>query len=239
MSCRDQIEEALAAAPAAIIRQADLERRNQAVERLAALPADCAGALEALAEEYVADLSSTSERLTIVLDAMVERGQKVADIAARALTAPGFAEREPYVELLEELAPETAAGPLQQAFDAFDEDSDADGFLRARILQALGEIGATGAVGTVTEGLAQSPRVRLAAVDALETLDARGEAPALVARVEGDEDPEVVAHAAALLAEWGHDAAVPALEKLAESDRARRYQEVRDAAAHALSRLRS
>ena len=149
MSCREQIDAALADAPATIIRQADLDRRQRAVERLAALPEDCSSALEALAEEYVTDLSATSERLTVVLDAMVERGQDVTGIAARALTAPGFAEREPYVEMLEEFAPESAAGPLQEAFDSFDEDSDADGFLRARILRALGEIQATGAVGTV------------------------------------------------------------------------------------------
>jgi HEAT repeat protein len=236
MSCREQIEAALADAPATIIRAQDLERRNQVVQRLAALPAACASDLEALAQEYLADLG---EPLTIILDAMIERGQSVTGIAARALTAPGTAEREPFVEILEEYAPDSAAGPLQEAFGAFDEASDADGFLRARILRALAEIGATGAVGTIAQGLAQAPRVRLAAIDALETLDAREQAPALVARVESDEDPEVVARAAGLLATWGHEAAVPALEALAASDRARRFQEVRDAASHALNRLRS
>ena len=139
---RKEIEQALADAPAAIIRDADLKQRQAVVERLAGLPGADAD-LAALAEDYLKDLGPTSEKLTIVLDALHARGRPVADYAARALTAPGGAEREPYVDMLAEAAPEEAAAPLAAAFDAYDEDSDVDGFLRAKILETLGEIGAT------------------------------------------------------------------------------------------------
>jgi HEAT repeat protein len=239
MSCRAQIDEALADAPEAIYGQEELQRRKQVVERLAALSGDCSQDLESVAEEYVKDLGRTSERLTVVLDAMLKRGQDVTGIAARALSAPGFAEREPYVEILEEFAPKTAAGPLQEAFGLYDEDSDVEGFLRARILRALGEVGGSGEI--VAQGLQHddTERVRLAAIRALGRLDARDQAPALIERLEADNDPEVVAAAAGQLAAWDHKAAVPALEALAASEWAQRSDEVGSAASHALSRLRS
>ena len=47
----------------------------------------------------------------------------------RALTAPGSAERELYVDLLALAYPDGAAAPLTAAFDFYDEDSDVDGVL--------------------------------------------------------------------------------------------------------------
>jgi HEAT repeat protein len=211
------------------------------VERLTTLPPEDSQALQALAEDYLTDLGPTSEKLTIVLDAMHERGQPVGELAARALTAPGGAEREPYVDLLVEAAPDTAAGPLINAFDNYDEDSDVDGFLRASILRALGDIGAKDAADTAVAGLAQddSDRVRLAAIRTLDQLEAKQAAPALIERLEQDNDPDVAAAAADLLAKWNDKDAVPALEELNASDWAQRSPELRDATGRALARLRS
>jgi HEAT repeat protein len=234
---RAEIEQALADAPQVILGNDDLKRRQAVVERLAALPDD----LRPLAEDYLKDLGPTSEKLTIVLDAMHKRGEPVGELAARALTAPGGAEREPYVDLLVEAAPETAAGPLIHAFDAYDEDSDVDGFLRAGILRALGDIGAKDGAQTAIAGLAHedAARVRLAALHTLDQLDARQAAPALIERLEADEDPDVVAAAADLLGKWGHAEAVPALDALAASEWAQRSPEVKGATERALARLRS
>jgi HEAT repeat protein len=234
---RAQIEQALADAPAAITGTDDLKRRQAVVDRLAA-DADPQH-LHALAEDYLKDLGPTSEQLTIVLDAMHKRGQPVGELAARALTAPGGAEREPYVDLLVEAAPDTAAGPLEHAFEAYDEDSDVDGFLRASILRALGDLGA--GAGTAIAGLAHddSERVRTAALRALDKLGAKQAVPALIERLEQDNDPDVAAAAAGLLAKWDAQDAIPALEELAASEWAQRSPELRDATGRALARLRS
>lgn len=241
MSAREQIEAALADAPAVVATAADAKAVDSAIGRVAALPPECSDDLQAYARALLDDFSSSSsERLLIVLEGMHRRGQDASELAARALTAPGSAERELYVDLLAQAYPDRAAAPLTAAFDFYDEDSDVDGFLRARILEALGKIEARDAAETVAEGLEHddSDRVRLAAIEALDRLDARDEAPALIERLEQDNDPEVVAAAAGLLGRWRHTDALPALEALAASDWAQRSPEVRDGVSGALERLR-
>lgn len=241
MSTREEIEAALADAPAVVVSAADAQAVEAAMQRVAALPPECSDELQTYAGELLDDFSaSASERLIIVLEGMHRRGQDASAFAARALTAPGSAERELYVDLLAQAYPDRAAAPLAAAFEQYDEDSDVDGFLRARILAALGKIEARDAAETVAAGLEHddSDRVRLAAIEALDRLDARDEAPALVERLEQDNDPEVVSAAADLLGRWGHTDALPALDALAASDWAQRSPEVRDGVSRAISRLR-
>jgi HEAT repeat protein len=238
--CRRAIDVVLDDAPEVVVRPEHLDQRRGVVERLKSLPPDCSSALEQRAEILLADFGPrTAEQLTMVLEAMRLRGQGIADHAGRALSAPGSAEREPFVELLAIAAPDSAVQVLQDVFARFDEDADPEGFLRARILRALGDLRARHAAEVIIPALSHddSERVREAAVRSLAQLEAKEAVPALIKRLEEDSDPDVVALAARTLGDWGVEAAVPALETLAQSEWAQRSPEVRDATQAALTDL--
>jgi HEAT repeat protein len=230
------IDDILAGAPGRVTTREGLARRGAVIDQLAALGAEASPELQRRAERLSAELTpGGTEQLTILLEAMRLRGQDITGLAERALVAKGLAEREPVVELLEVVGADRA---IRAALPRFDGRSDPDGFLRARMIQALGVLG-TG-VGEVTAALEaqDTERVRVAAVRALDQLDARDAAPALIERLDADSDPDVVALAARVLARWDVKEAIPSLEALATSEWAQRSEEIRDATREALDALR-
>jgi HEAT repeat protein len=230
------IDDILADAPGRVTTREGLERRGAVIDQLAALGAEASPELERRAERLSAELTPDgTEQLTILLEAMRLRGQDIAGLAERALVAKGLAEREPIVELLEVTG---ADGAIRAALPRFDGRSDPDGFLRTRMIGALGALGTGAGEVTAALGTEDTERVRVAAVRALDELDARDAAPALIERLDADSDPDVVALAARVLARWDVKEAIPSLEALATSEWAKRSEEIRDAAREALDALR-
>jgi HEAT repeat protein len=243
--CREEVDRVLDARPVVIISQADLDARQRLVGQLEEMVAECAPALEQRARELLAAFDPPgAEALSMILEAFARCGKRdlVAALATAALTAPGSAEREPFVDLLEELGGSDAARALAQTLLHYDNDSDVNGFLRRRILRALATFGGDQLpaieAALETEGADGGELVRAQAIDTIELLDARPAAPALVRRLEEDDDPGVVASAASVLADWGHRPAIAALEALAAADWVRENGRVRAAVEDALDELR-
>ena len=230
MSCRSADRRSARRRRPRSIGQEELDRRKQVVERLAALEPDCSSDLEALAEEYVKDLGPTSERLTVVLDAMLKRGQErdrhrrsrahcVGLRGARALRRDprGVRARTP------------PPARWQQAFPLYDEDSDVERLPARPDPARAGEVG--GSAEIVAQGLrarrhrARAPR-RHRARSASST-PAR-QAPALIERLESRQRPR--GRGGRGRGTWDHKAAVPALEELAASEWAQRSDVGRRAA---------
>lgn len=217
-SCDDRIDSVLDAAPVTFIRSSDLRKRAAAVEALTALEGECLPALELRARQELADFGPQSaERLAIVLDAMADRGDDVVPYALEALDAPGYAEREPFVALLEWRGGDAVVAPLSATLGRYDADSDPEGFLRRRILQALLKLGSRDAAPAILAAGAdpETEQVREQAVATLRQLDARETAPALLERLEHERSPVVAAELARCLGDWSHRPAIPILERLA------------------------
>ncbi len=130
------------------------------------------------------------------------------------------------------------AQAIEDALPQFDARSDPGGMLRTRMIQALASLG-SGAQAVAKALDDDEERLRIAAVRALDELDATETAPALIERLDQDSDPDVVALAARALARWGIQDAIPSLEALASSEWATRSDEVRDATRDALTHLRA
>jgi HEAT repeat protein len=241
--CRERVDRLLDAQPVVTISQEDLDVRRRLVGQLAELVADCTPVLEQRARELLAAFNrSAADALSMILQALAERGRResAGALAIAALTAPGSAEREPFVDLLEGLGGAEAAQALADTLLHYDNNGDPDGFLRRRILRALAALEGEQHLPAIEAALEAegSERVREQAVRALDELDARAAAPALLRRLEEDDDEFVVARAATVLAQWGYRPAIASLEALAGTDWVREDDELRTAVEDALDSLR-
>ena len=132
---------------------------------------------------------------------LVRADRSAVAAATQALADPDVRVRRVAVEVLGDLDPEEAIGPLLDRL----RDEQAD--IRAAAIGSLARAGASAAVPAILERLADpEARVRLAAIEAIATLGPDRDAdPEAVAPLIHDADPMVRARAASLLVALSDD----------------------------------
>lgn len=218
-SCVERVESVLASRRSA--RRPDGESPDVVVNRLVGLAQECEATLVRTTEEILSAGENVEEgSLGVLLETLTRtQNPSATECLVRAIESPGTRLKEDYVSMLDDFdAQEVGQGALVRVLR--------EGLLTRRddigvTIRALHAVRDSSAIRAVAPYVADADRgVRGLAVAFLYDLDEDGTigAPAMLAQLGRESDPEILEQVVGSLDIWGWAPAVAHLRRLADDD---------------------